>query len=359
MKVSTLLSSLFLLGPTVITTAQTTTQEEFDGIQACCNSGCQEACGWVEDPDNAVPPTIVRRPQTLSGAVGGFPTRPRPGVGRSLQETLQGEDLINANCCVNSGGSGGDPHVMTWNGGYFDYHGQCDLVLVDAPGFAQGLGLTIHVRTQIRQDYSFIETAAIRIGKHDDILEVGSYGEHVLNGVEAAGLEGQFLSAFPIEYQMVSKKRHRVAIDLGDNQKVVFNTMKDWVSVTLENATAKDFASSKGLMGRFFTGTRLARDGSTEMQNDDNAYGQEWQVTAEESGLFSNPDREPQASKGQQCVLPRGSAGASRRRLGEKEVSEEAARLACQHHPEESVRSMCVYDVLAADDLDMAQTGAF
>ena len=50
--------------------------------------------------------------------------------------------------------------------------GECDLVLVHIDDFQNGLPLDIHIRTKIRyEDYSYIESAAIKIG--DDILEVG------------------------------------------------------------------------------------------------------------------------------------------------------------------------------------------
>ena len=58
---------------------------------------------------------------------------------------------------------------QTWGQTYYDYHGECDLVLLDAPSFAHGLGLTAHTRNKGRYGYSFIESAAIKIG--DDILE--------------------------------------------------------------------------------------------------------------------------------------------------------------------------------------------
>jgi hypothetical protein len=39
------------------------------------------------------------------------------------------------------------------------------------PEFESGLGLEVHIRTQIRREFSFIAFAALRIGK--DVLEVG------------------------------------------------------------------------------------------------------------------------------------------------------------------------------------------
>ena len=45
---------------------------------------------------------------------------------------------------------GGDPHIKTWGGSWFDYHGECDLVLLHVPEFDGGSPLSIHVRTTIR-----------------------------------------------------------------------------------------------------------------------------------------------------------------------------------------------------------------
>jgi hypothetical protein len=58
------------------------------------------------------------------------------------------------------------------------------LVFSRAPAFANGLGLEIHGLTQIESDYSYIESCAIRIG--DEVIEIGGWGEHLLNGVDDA-----------------------------------------------------------------------------------------------------------------------------------------------------------------------------
>ena len=58
---------------------------------------------------------------------------------------------------------------QTWTGHPFDFQGECDLVLADAPHFADGLGMTVHIRTKIRYSYSYVESAIIRIG--NDILQ--------------------------------------------------------------------------------------------------------------------------------------------------------------------------------------------
>jgi hypothetical protein len=59
-------------------------------------------------------------------------------------------------CTPIEGGIGGDPHMKLFNGKYYDFHGQCDLMMVHAPNFAHDLGLDVHIRTKIRYGYSFV-----------------------------------------------------------------------------------------------------------------------------------------------------------------------------------------------------------
>lgn len=60
-------------------------------------------------------------------------------------------------CCdIQGGGDGGasgDPHINSWSGQTYDFHGGCDLVLLQDPDFANGLGLNIHIRTKIKTWY--------------------------------------------------------------------------------------------------------------------------------------------------------------------------------------------------------------
>ena len=76
----------------------------------------------------------------------------------------------------------GDPHFKTWTGEKFDYHGECDLVLVDHPEFDNGLGLKLHIRTTRVSYYSYMEEIALQIG--DDVLQF-------TNDVEKFHINGQ------------------------------------------------------------------------------------------------------------------------------------------------------------------------
>lgn len=239
-------------------------------------------------------------------------------------------------------------HFLTWDQVWFDYMGECDLVMVDAPGFGEGLGLSAHARTKARYDYSFIESAALKIG--DDTLQVSSWGTYFLNGVADAKMPAK-LSGFPVEITHVSKKEHVFEVHIGNYQIVELRAYKDLVSIKFLNAKASDFGSSKGLMGSFENGSRFGRDGKTIMA-DDNGFGQEWQARDTDPNLFVTASG-PQFP--QQCALP--SPTQEGRRLLEGGISQEAAEDACSHLT--TGREQCIYDVMVTNDFGMAQAGGF
>jgi hypothetical protein len=191
----------------------------------------------------------------------------------------------------------GDPHFKTWRGHHFDYHGECDLVLLQSSTFESGLGLAVHIRTQIRHGMSFISSAALRIGA--DVLEVASQGVYYLHGVAGADLPAEF-SGFAFSHTQPTDKQHVFDVHLGGREHIKIKTYKDFVSVLIEKGQEKHFGDSVGLMGDFEMGQKIARDGETVL-DDVNAYGQEWQVLATERTLFqvARFPQHPQA-----CTIP-------------------------------------------------------
>lgn len=228
-------------------------------------------------------------------------------------------------------------------------------MFLDAPNFDNGNGLTIHLRTTLRYAYSFIESLALKIGP--DVLQVSSYGDYMLNGISQASLPNN-LSGFTVNHTQVSDIKHRYVVDLGNSgnsdEMILIETFKDWVSVKVQHLDGPHFKDSTGMMGKFHTGTKLARDGVTVLA-DSNAFGQEWQVLNSEPTLFQTV-REPQYPE--KCIMPDESTSQLRRRLGEHSVTKEAAELACAHLNGAKMEA-CIYDVMATGDLDMAQAGAF
>jgi len=209
------------------------------------------------------------------------------------------------------------------------------------------------LRTKERYAYSYIESAAVKIG--DDILEVSSWGEYSLNGVSHCDLpQTMGDSQFPVTYKKKSDKSHSYHITVSDKEEIVVTSFKDMVAVSVQNATRANFGTSVGLMGSYNDGSFIGRDGTTVFE-DPNAFGQEWQVLASESQLFQTPS----SFLGKTCVPPTVTQE-GRRRLGESAVAKKAAEEACAKHGEGVEFDMCVFDVMAMEDLEVANaSGAF
>ena len=235
-----------------------------------------------------------------------------------------------------------------------DFHGECDIVYIQAPT----VDLEIHMRTTIRYDYSFISSAAIRIG--NETLQVNGFGDYMVSGVLEADLSHATLGGYSISNVMSNKKMHKFEIALGgpgDNDKILIKTCKDWVSVAVHSHSKKLFGDSVGLLGSFITGKRLARDGSTVLE-DPNEFGQEWQVRDTEQRLFHTA-RAPQYPSA--CKMPEATTAATkelrRRRLGAALPLDQVEE-ACDFLTGKA-KEACIYDVVASNDLEMAQAGYY
>lgn len=265
--------------------------------------------------------------------------------------------VLTLSCNVWSGMMG-EPHIKTWSGDWYDWQGECDAVLLHAPDFKGGLGLDIHTRTRIQYDYSYIETAAIKIG--DEILEISGHGEYFLNGVNHASLPSK-ISDHVVTHEEVDTQEHRYNVELGHGVSLAIKSHKDFVSVGIDIESSKLseseflqwFTNSTGLMGSFETGAMLARDGVTVL-SDPNEMGQEWQVRESEPQLFQHI-REPQYP--QMCRLPSASAS-PKRRLGES-IPREKVEEACSMYKDEEAKERCIVDIMATGDLGLASVQAF
>jgi len=227
--------------------------------------------------------------------------------------------------------------------------GECDIVLVQSKEFGLGLGMAVHVRAKARFEYTYIQSAAVMIG--DDILEVSSYGDYLLNGDVDLPIK---IGAEKYSLTKVAKNENAVAfnIEVSENDHIQVKAFKDLVSVRFVGAEEKQFYDVVGIMGNFQNGTRLSRDGLSVIE-DDNAFGQEWMV---------RPGQDPELfhfspTNTHQCLMP-SAAKDARRRLGES-ISVEAATKACEKLGVRGAVDACVYDVIATGDLSVAQAGAF
>lgn len=239
----------------------------------------------------------------------------------------------------------GDPHIKTWKGELYDFHGVCDLVMVQNPYFESGLGMDIHIRTKRTRGWSYIANAVLRIGEETLEIMGGSEANYWINGVRGGELD--MLSGFEITHHVVHTHQREFRVKLNRKESVFFKTFKDMIMVNVENASTKNFGNSLGLLGSFGKGEKKARDNLTIIE-DDNEFGQEWQVRANEAKLFHNLEG-PQAPK--KCELP--STQALRRRLGESKLDMDDAKAACARVDPKDF-DICVFDVLATEDADIA-----
>jgi len=243
----------------------------------------------------------------------------------------------------------GDPHFKTWTGDKFDYHGECDLVLVDNPSFEGGLGLKLHIRTTRIKYFSFIEKVALQIG--NQTLEFDNDVENFLingNKVEANRKHHKtMIAGFVVRRD---KKAISVRLHKEGKAKVDFHTRKNgFPAAIVDGGNTTIFKGSLGLLGEWGSGKRLSRDGLTEMNDEDaTAFALEWQVRDTEPTLFSET-RHPQYPN--VCIPPTKMLG---QRLGGSAMKQEAEE-ACAHWKYD--KEDCIFDVMATRDVLVASEG--
>ena len=249
--------------------------------------------------------------------------------------------------------------VTSWKGEHFEFHGQCDLVLAKDAKFADGLGLDVQIRTKLVRYWSYIKTAALRIG--DDILEVegssdmdndmANYWINFDHQAKAGTIGGFPLAIFDDGARPFPKRRFEVDFDSKfPGQKIVIATYKEFVKVDFINASSEAVGNTVGILGDFQSGLTYGRDHVTVVQ-DFNELGLEWQVRPADDLMLFHDISHPQFPK--PCLLPEDPRGQRRRRMDESAVSEEEAEKACATLKDPLSIKDCVYDILATQDMDM------
>jgi hypothetical protein len=316
--------------------------------RGCCDPNAvpfeeliRRGCDIVINPEvvldpNIRPPQVVESPPTPPRE-----PRERPGGGGDPRERP---------------GGGGDPHFTTWSHEHFDFQGECDLMLVHNPTFKDGLGMDIYGRTKLHGTWSAFASAAVKIG--DDVLEVHGADPPIINGITFhLDVEDGNEFAFPMslgDFSMTVQQRgphsRRHIIHLGDGERIFINNFKEFVDVEIESPRPQEFTGSVGLLGSYTTGTNLARDGRTVIEDPD-AFGQEWQVRDTDPQLFHIVDGPQYPTK---CTMPEKlSVAQGLLRAANKKISPEMAKKACAK-ARASVMANCVADVFGSDNLDMA-----
>jgi hypothetical protein len=244
--------------------------------------------------------------------------------------------------------------TQTWTGEKYDYHGECDLVLVDNPTFNGGQGLKLHIRTTRVRYFSFIEKIALQIGS--DVLEFQNDAENFLiNGTKVdANLRHHktMLGGFVVrrDKKAISVRLHDEGRHSHNVAKIDFHTRKNgFPAIIVDGGDSDVFSGSLGLLGEWSTGRRMARDGVTELNDDDaTAFALEWQVRDTEPILFKEvrAPQFPMACKAPEKML--------KDRLGSTHM-QKAAEKACAHWKED--KEDCIFDVIATRDVSIAAEG--
>ena len=224
--------------------------------------------------------------------------------------------------------------------------------MVRSEKFHNGAGFDLHARTTIQDYFSFMETAALRVG--DDTLEM--YSDHFyINGVKLTPADlpftfgGEFkytISDAPARDGQNAKYYQYYKVDLHENSSVLFKFYKEYLTISI-SAHPDDFEDSVGLLGEFHSGEMIDRDG--KVMTDFTAYGFEWQVNPEDGMLFREA-RSPQLPF-EQCRLPT-QARPARRNLRQNKAFYSAAVKACAH-VSGGDRELCVDDVLQTGDVGL------
>jgi len=244
--------------------------------------------------------------------------------------------------------SHGDPHFRMFGGYNFDYHGECDLVLVNNTNLTTGAAVRIHVRTKILTWYSYIASAAVLLD--NEIFEIEGRKLY-LNKKRIDNLPNA-LSGYTIT--MVNSTRWCekknctgaiiVNVDLGEDGGIQITSWKGFLYVQV-TAEGDGFLGSTGIMGTVERDGLYDRNGSP--LSDEVAYAEEWQVLNTEPKLFAS-SRYPQHPV--PCVRP---VRNSRRIVDEDSESYRAAAIVCSVADVHD-RDFCITDVLATGDTDMA-----
>lgn len=247
----------------------------------------------------------------------------------------------------NPASSSGDPHFKTWTGEKYDYHGECDLVLIDHPGFGAGLGLKVYIRTTRVKYFSYIEQIVVQI--NGKVLEFNNDVNNFMIGYQKVEAPKKYHETKFAGF-VVRRDPKALSIRLDDSGAKIdlIQRANGFPAVVLDAAGTDIFEGSLGLLGDYTTGKKLARDGETEIE-DPTEFALEWQVRDTEPTLFSSA-RFPQYPT--QCTPPKKILGT---RLGLSHMQEEAEKVCAAWKTD---KEDCIFDVIATRDVLAASEGS-
>jgi hypothetical protein len=246
------------------------------------------------------------------------------------------------------GNGGGDPHFKTWGGRYYGYHGECDMVMMQNPTFGNGMGLDLHIRSSVKDFYSLISSAALRIGS--DILEIDNEEIYFNDRKVNEGELPSSIAGYVIESAVDLKGKALVEVKLGhhEEEKIVFRKKNGFMWVDIKSPSMQNFRDSTGLLGDYNSMRLKGRDGVTVFKNT-TEFAEQWQVNDNDPKLFHTL-RAPQYPE--KCIMPTVEETKYLRHL-RNTISRKEAEKACAHWPVDGQES-CIFDVMMTGDIGMA-----
>ena len=269
--------------------------------------------------------------------------------------------LVETQTVKGDGSMDGIAHIKRWNGERYLFQGEGDLVLLHAPDFGDG-GLAIHVRTTIRNWYTFMERIAVRIGGSTLEMAYGNTGKFTLDGEEYCDLDLPITLAgytFDRAQNVNGGMSTTYILRLDADDFISLRTDKSLVALDISINERPELATSSGLMGQYKTGAMLARDGKTVLPvkkhaipfvghsvDTSDAMGFEWQVRNTDPELFKML-RDPQWPT--PCNLVADTISVARRSLRASDIDLKNAQRLCAGRSQDDF-SFCVLDVMALGD---------
>ena len=266
-----------------------------------------------------------------------------------------------------------DPHLWTWEGEMFDYHGQCDLIYTTCPMFDHNKGLDVHIRTEFVEPikWSTIASMAIKIG--NDVFEVQNNGSYYLNGEANVDLMDKFLSEHKLSKRTDrSGERATYVVEMEDgvsiNIKVRNSEKRDSLSFTIEGVQdhrengGSFFHDCVGLASTWDhpAGNRflVGRSGTAYASHEAVDFGPEWQVdfSKDDPSLFVE-DLARQLPR-QECVdspLQKDSRHLKKLVDANGGALARQAEEACSHLHGDDLFDSCYFDVLVTGDVSFAE----
>jgi len=220
-------------------------------------------------------------------------------------------------------------------------------VFFHSASFADGRGLSIHIRTAEREGTSFITNAVVLIG--DDRLEIQNDGTFYWNNDQIVDLALHSIKFGDGIMTHSTIDGYLPIWDIhtprgGQIYLQVFDTMVD---VKLFNFLHEDVQDGVGLLGDFNTGFLMDR--SANMVFDTDEYGLAMQVQPDIDGDLFREEREPRFPT--KCSAP--DPDAVQRRLEQAWFSLEDATAICEGT--EELLEACIMDLRSFGNRDVAR----